>query len=426
MMLFEKSDTQPYRDDRPVSVGFYDWYMTAPGNPAVDRIVRWLPGWFRQRMGGLAIWQWCGLIATAVLAAGLIMGLYRAGRYFAPHSQPTGIWSIWWSLLFSLLGIGVPLLFIHVAADYLTIRGTALYVVEFIGNMVFLSAVIVAVLGISRRLADTAIALPNIAERGLDAHLIRLVCQVLGIVSATIVFLEGGRYLGLPVTTLLASAGIGGLAVALSAQGMIKGLFGTLTLLLDRPFRVGERIVVNGHDGFVEEIGLRSTRLRTFHTNHLVSIPNDQMADVEIVNIGRRDSIRRMWDLRIPIDTPRARVETAVQEIRRILKDHKGMDPAHPPRVHFNRFEPDAFNIQVIFWYGPPVLWEFEAFSESVNLEILRAFEDHGIQLSLPARHTFWKEDDQQGPFDVRILHGHNTKADAAGESVADGASRVK
>ncbi len=74
---------------------------------------------------------------------------------------------------------------------------------------------------------------------------------------------------------------------------MLKGLFGTLTIMLDKPFREGERIVVKGHDGFVEEIGLRSTKIRTFLTNHLVAIPNDQMADSEIENIGRRGHIRR-------------------------------------------------------------------------------------------------------------------------------------
>jgi MscS family membrane protein len=68
-----------------------------------------------------------------------------------------------------------------------------------------------------------------------------------------IVLLEGGRYLGFPLSTLIASAGIGGLAIALSKQGLIQGLFGTVTVLLDKPYHVGERIMVKGHDGFVED-----------------------------------------------------------------------------------------------------------------------------------------------------------------------------
>ena len=104
-----------------------------------------------------------------------------------------------------------------------------------------------------------------------------------------------------------------------------------MTVLLDRPYGVGERIIAKGHDGVVEEIGLRSTKIRAFLTNHLISIPNDQMAESEIENIGKRDHIRRMTDLHIPLDTSREKVESAVTCIREILEDHEGMDPEYPP-----------------------------------------------------------------------------------------------
>jgi MscS family membrane protein len=233
---------------------------------------------------------------------------------------------------------------------------------------------------------------------------VQILCRVLGITAAAIVFLEGGRYLGFPLTTLLASAGIGGLAIALSAQGMIKGLFGTVTILLDRPYRVGDRIAVKDQDGTVEEIGLRSTKIREFLTNHLISIPNDQMADAEIENIGKRKHIRRMSDLHIPIDTSREKVEKAVIAIRAILDNHEGMDPEYPPRVYFDEFNPDSFNIHFIYWYTPPDLWSYYAFSEKVNLEIFRVFEEGGIQFSLPLRHSFWKYDDEQGPLEIELV----------------------
>ena len=232
---------------------------------------------------------------------------------------------------------------------------------------------------------------------------------MLGIVAAAVVFLEGGRYLGFPITTLLASAGIGGLAVALSAQGMIKGLFGTVSILLDRPYRVGDRIAVLSHDGIVEEIGLRSTKIRTFLTNHLVTIPNDQMTDAGIENIGRRSHIRRLCDLHIPLDTPRSHIEDALAPIREVLNDHEGMDPEFPPRVYFNDFNPDSFNIQIIYWYSPPQLWDYYDFCERVNLQIFAAFEEHGIQFSLPLRHTYWKHDDQQGPLEVNLSSTEKT-----------------
>jgi MscS family membrane protein len=275
-----------------------------------------------------------------------------------------------------------------------------------------LLALVVVILGVSKRMADSVIALPSISSQGLDAHLIRILCRILGIVVASIVFLEGGRHLGFPITTLLASAGIGGLAIALSAQGMIKGLFGTVTILLDRPYRVGDRIAINGQDGIVEEIGLRSTKLRAFLTNHLVSIPNDQVANSQIENIGRRRHIHRSSDIHIPLDTPREKIEKAVTIIRAVLDKHEGMDPEFPPRVCFNDFNPGSFNIRVLCWFQPPNLWDFYEFSEKVNLEILRVFEENGVPFSLPVRHSFWKRDDEQGPLDVNVITGDSSTGD--------------
>ena len=119
-------------------------------------------------------------------------------------------------------------------------------------------------------------------------------------------------------------------------------------------------------------------------------------------------------DLHIPLDTTREKVEKAIAAIRAALDNHEGMDPEFPPRVYFNEFNADSFNIRVIYWYAPPDLWSFYAFSEKLNLEIFRAFEEHGIQFSLPLRHTYWKQDDEQGPLDVKVVGGgERLKSDA-------------
>jgi MscS family membrane protein len=225
------------------------------------------------------------------------------------------------------------------------------------------------------------------------------------LVAALIVLLVGGQYLGIPLATLLASAGIGGIALALGAQDTLKTLFGTLNLLSDKPFRVGERILFKGYDGVVEDIGLRSTRLRLL-SGPQVTVPNDQLAGNDVENVGRRQYIRRVGEIYIPLDTPHERVLQAVGIVRGELDDHEGMDRDRPPRVHFDEFTPDGFRIRFIYWYSPPDHWRFKAFSERLNLEIFRRFEEQGIQFSLPLRHSFWKHDDAQGPLDVQLL-GH-------------------
>ena len=402
--FYERAEVRPYKKEsqHPLSEGFYQWWLSSPGNPAVATLVNRLPDSFQRRFLGMSIWQAIGLIVTVPLSLAAMILLFDRGRRRGEQVREQSLLHYWLSFSWFAVAVLVPLGFKHFAWEYLTLRGSASYVVNFCADLVFLTGVVGLIIGVSSRAADSIVALPQVAPKSLDANLIRILCRVLGIVAAVVVFLEAGRYLGFPLTTLLASAGIGGLAIALSAQGLIKGLFGTVTILLDKPYRVGERIVVKGHDGFVEEIGLRSTKIRAL-TGNIVAIPNDQMADAEIENIGQRRHIRRMTELHIPIDTSREKVETAVGCIRKILSNHEGMTPEFPPRVFFADFLPDAFSIQMIYWYSPPNLWEFMALNERINLEIFAAFDKCGIQFSLPLRHTYWKHDDQQGPLEIQL-----------------------
>jgi MscS family membrane protein len=403
--MYHRVQGQPYRSSGfPVSPDFYHWYLSSPSEPHVAVIVESLPDFFKSRQLGLAIWQIIGLTLASVAGGGIMLLIYRMGARRSKAADKLSLFRYWFSLVFAIAALIVPLTFKYVAWVYFSVRGTPLYVVNFAADIVFLVAVIVAILALSSRLANSVLAWPGVRSREVDATLIRLLFRVLGIVAAVIVFLEGGRYLGFPVTTLLASAGIGGLAIALSAQGTVKGLFGTVAILLDRPYRVGERIVAKGHDGVVEEIGLRSTKIREFLTNHLISLPNDQMADADIVNIGARNNIYRLCDLQIPIDTSREKLEQALAGIRGVLAKQEDMDPEHPPKVFFNDYNPDSFNIRIIYWHVPPDLWSYYESCERVNLEIFKAFDDNGIQFSLPIRHSFWKTDEVQGPLDVSLV----------------------
>jgi MscS family membrane protein len=173
---------------------------------------------------------------------------------------------------------------------------------------------------------------------------------------------------------------------------------------------VDERIVFGDYDGVVEDIGLRSTRIRLL-TGHLVTVPNDELSRTHIENVGQRPHIRRKGELFFPLDTPCEKIERAVAIVREKLENHEGMDPEKPPRVYFVDFGPNAFNIQFFYWYTPPEVWEFRAFSEKLNFEIFRAFEAEKIQFSMPFRHTFWKHDTEKGPLDVRLLSDDSQQA---------------
>ncbi|BBO75601.1 hypothetical protein DSCW_30180 [Desulfosarcina widdelii] len=190
---------------------------------------------------------------------------------------------------------------------------------------------------------------------------------------------------GVEIGPLLASLGIGGLAVALAAKDSIANFFGTLTILFDKPFQVGERIVIDNYDGVVENVGFRSTRIRLL-TGHLVTIPNEKVVNSGLENIGRRPNIRWLTNIGITYDTPTEKIEKAVAIVRELLADHEGMHPDFPPRVYFNGFNDWSLNIMVIAWYHPPNYWDFQDWIQQTCLEITRRFSAEGIDFAFPTR----------------------------------------
>ncbi|MGD2186443.1 MAG: mechanosensitive ion channel family protein [Desulfobacterales bacterium] len=241
--------------------------------------------------------------------------------------------------------------------------------------------------------------LANFAQRE-DNLLDQSFVQMMRLIARIIVIVFGAIYLirtisGKPLSALLAGLGIGGLAVALAAQDTLKNFFGSIMIMLDKPFTVGQRVVVGGHDGTVEEIGFRSTRVRTL-TGHLVSIPNEKIAVDSVENIGRRPSIRRLTNITITYDTPLDKVQRAVEIIREILDNHEGMDPEFPPRVYFNEFNADSLNILMVYWYFPPDYWAYLDFTQRVNTEIMRRFEEEGIEFAFPTTTTYLAQDNRR------------------------------
>ncbi len=410
---FQSLESRPYRTSGPAtSEGLFLWYMSAPGHPAVAALVGRLPERMQHgRTLGLATWKWPGLFILLLIAVGVMALAYRLQHVFTHRVRGKSAFKYGLTIVFPIVAMLTPLAFKHAIQYYLTVRGIPLYLFGFAANLAALLAAVVVIFAGARRIAEIIIASPRINPQGLNAQLIRISSQLLSTVATAILFLVGGQYLGVNVGTLLASAGIGGIALALGAQDTLKTLFGTLSLMADKPFRVGERIQFGKYDGVVEDIGLRSTKLRLL-TGHLVTLPNDQLAGSDIENIGRRKYIRRKAEIHIPLDTASEKVETALAIIREKLAAQEGLDPELPPRVFFDEFQKNAFVIRFFYWYSPPDYWAFKAFGERLNLDIFHAFEDQGIRFSLPQRHSYWKNDAEQGPLDVNISENRSKPND--------------
>ena len=222
------------------------------------------------------------------------------------------------------------------------------------------------------------------AENRFQDQLVPFVTKTLKVAVAVfgIVFLLAQQ--GRDVTALLAGLGLSGLAVALAAQDLLKNLFGSVTVLLDRPFRIGDWVKVGDVEGVVEEIGFRSTRVRTFYAS-LITLPNARLIDASVDNYGAR-AFRR-WSTRIGItyDTAPETVDEFCEGLRQIVRANESMRQ-DAFEIHLNEFGTDGLEIMLyVFFLAPD--WSTELrLRHDLALDILRLADRLGVRIAFPTR----------------------------------------
>jgi len=195
------------------------------------------------------------------------------------------------------------------------------------------------------------------------------------------------------IGALIAGLGIGGLAFALAAKDMLSNFFGSVTIFADRPFQMGDRIIVQGYDGFVEEVGFRSTRIRTFF-GHLVTVPNAVIASTPVENAGVRPYIRRNFEITVTYDTPPEKVQQAMDILRDMLTARKNKFPADLPGwVHFMNYNAASLGLAVTYWFGSTDWKEYLDFTSDFNLELLRRYNEAGIEFAFPTQTVYVRKD---------------------------------
>jgi len=381
--FFGRVEALPYRREPPIR-GVASFLEVYGGWEIPLAWVDSLPQWLRNVAWGQALWKWALLIAAFLACVALLAGVHLlTRRNNRPRSAARHLSRVAVPLL--LLGASVYAL-PRLSREILLIGDVAKYLNLITSAIAYLSlawVVWILIVAGGEALANR----PRVGAQSLDASLIRLTARLIAIAASVVLIFKGATAIGLPLVGLVASVSIGGLAVALAAQDTLKNLLGSLMIFIDKPYRVGERIVAGSHDGVVESIGLRSTRIRQLD-GHLTSIPNEKMATMDIENIERRDTIRRKTKLRIATGTARERVQLALTIVRDVLENHEGMPADRPARVYFEEFNPDSLSIVIYYWYEPPDYWAFCDFGERVNLEIIRRFAEAGIELAPPTSAT--------------------------------------
>ena len=364
----------------------YDSFLNSPVGLSYVIPPRWLlnlPGWAKARVAGVAAWQWLGL-SLGLLVGGLIIffGHRMARRPVDVGQDASG--PHWRALTLPLAIIFVAGLLVPFLDAVFRIRGDARVVIDYIQTgAVFLSTVWLAVVA-SIVLGEAIVASERLTIQSLDNQLIRLGTRLIGLVVAIAILIKGGDELGFPAYSIIAGLGVGGLAVALAAQSTIANLIGSLLIAIEKPFRIGHVVRVGGSEGTVEDVGFRSTRIRT-PDNSLVTIPSSAVVNATVENLSVRTKRRQRFLVQVTYDTPREKVEELVARIRQLIVDHPPAEES-TCQVRFNNFGESSLDILVMFH----LLVEDYAAElrerEALLLQILDLVKDIGVDLAFPTQ----------------------------------------
>jgi small-conductance mechanosensitive channel len=217
------------------------------------------------------------------------------------------------------------------------------------------------------------------------SHMVTLMARII-LWSVGILFVLSN--LGIEVTSLLAGLGIGGIAIAFALQGVLSDLFASFSLYFDRPFRIGDFIVIGDDKGTVEKIGIKTTRIRTLQGEELV-VSNAELTATRVQNFKKMEERRIVSQFGITYETPQNLVKEVPGIVTRILEEKDG---ARLDRVHFTTFGDSALIYEVVYYVDSPDYSTYLDIQQAFNFELMEKFAELGIEFAYPTQTLFVKK----------------------------------
>jgi MscS family membrane protein len=360
-----------------------------------DKLLNLLPKIGQQKVMGLHLWQLIGLLGMIIIFFLLhffftwlinemffrlleMWGYHEIGRkYLFPVAKPVSYFILTMVALIFVRILQLPISMAHVLILILGI------LTPFFGAMTFYR--LVDVLGLyMERLAEKT-------ENTLDDQLVPLVRKSLKffviLVGFLVILREG---LQIDIWPILTGISIGGLALALAAQDTLKNFFGSLMIFIDKPFQIGQFITSGEIEGTVEEVGFRSTRVRTIR-NSVMYVPNAKLADSVIDNLGLRQFRRFSTTINITYDTPPEVIELFVEGLREIALGHPKVKK-ETYYIHFNALGSTSLDIIFTIFFEVPGLAEEHIVKEEILLDMVRLANTLKVRFAFPTQTLFVEE----------------------------------
>lgn len=380
--FFRRVRDLPYRKGAG-SPGLHAIYVRAAGWMIPDAWIQALPEWSRATVFDETVWRWIALVLLVVAGAGCVVATYAAaGRAAARGRRRIVVHALACAAPASLIAAAAVVDYlltyqIRLTGDVLLASKTTLRVVEFSGG-------ILLVLSLLRHVADLVILARGLRPGGIDTQLVRLGFKIVtGLVVAWMVIVAAG-WLGVSVAPLIAGLGVSGLAVALAAQHTIENVIAGLVLFADKPVRIGDECAFDEVQGRVEQIGLRSTRIRC-PDRTVITLPNSEFAKLQITNFSRRDRILLRTMLALRCETTGDQLRFLIASVRRMLAAHPRM-AAESVRVRLAGYGEWSLDVEVFALAETTDTEEFLAIREDVLLRIMDLVRAAGSEFAYPSQ----------------------------------------
>ncbi len=366
----------------------------APGAEVRETVSRWvvalersMPQWLLDEFFTLKTWQWLGILV--LIGLGLVLDLLlRTAASTVSHrvvrrhggeahadtvrkvARPFGLFAagVFWLYAVRLLGLPdaalavlltAARLFVTLAGVWLTFRLTDL---------------------LSEFFASKAAA----TETKIDDLLVPLLRKTAKIFVIAFGLIYIADSLRIEIAPLLAGIGIGGLGFAFAARDTLENFFGSVTVIIDRPFQIGDWVQIGDVEGIVENLGFRSTRIRTFY-NSLITIPNGNLVRAIVDNFGQRRYRRWKTLIAVTYDTPPGRLQVFCEGIRHLIRLHPYTRKDYYA-VWLNEFAATSLNVLLYVFFETPD-WSTELRERHrLMLDIIRLADRLGVQFAFPTQ----------------------------------------
>ncbi len=222
-------------------------------------------------------------------------------------------------------------------------------------------------------------------EEGLNLEAYSVITWIAKAALWTIVVLLALNNLGIEITALVAGLGISGIAVALAVQNILGDLFASLSIVMDRPFVIGDFIIVGDQMGTVEHVGLKTTRVLSLSGEQIV-FSNTDLLGSRIRNFRRMNERRVLFTLGMTYQTPADKLERIPGMIREIIEVQKQV---RFDRAHFSNFGDFSLNFEIVYWVLDRDYALYMGIQQEINLALYRKFEEEGIEFAYPTQTLF-------------------------------------